>query len=692
MATREERIRIAFEADLSDMRKELAKLPEISSKEAKKMVKALEKQYKRAERAAKKTAKAQKDSAGKVTAGFEAAKQAATGFGGAIGAVGGQVEAFARSIMAASTALGPVGLGLVVVTAGMAAFTYVTYKAVSALVALIADTEESLEALRPFQDAGLFEVISPHALESVRQFNDSLDGTSIVAKSLSADLGAYLAVELEDTSRLMLIASLAARDLIPALRGIVDTAGDMMTGGWLEPAVYGALRLQDVVAHSTLALLGLTEQFAELGEEADETARILRDEKDALKEEAKATAEAAEATKAAAAAKRNAADADRAREKALRDVIKAIHEQEAAQDSLTKITAAANDDLLTAEDKIRNAHEDRIDAILEVGMASKDTAAVTAAIAATDARQIRELEALDLERTERQKKQLQEVEDLKKMFNKEAEERARAAISNTLRVIDVVASSIGGTIDTLAGLRLDHIEETFNANAEAIEKEGAKRRRLEESTIAGLLEVGKIDQAEADSRLGRLDEQDKADQKKIKTLKKISEAAALKSFKTQKAIAKALAIIDGARAAVAMVPGFLFLTPPGAVAAAATLAAAATGAQLAVIGAQKPPDFPMGGLVADRLPGGTAADHVAISAQPSEGIVTGRGMDGLGRGGLDNINQGGGGGPMSISLTIGSTVIARAILETPDLIRQITAELQIELGMTSGRVPVYGRG
>ena len=51
-------IDLSFRADLSNLTKQLAKMPEVTEKEAKEMVKALEKQFKSAEKAAERAAKA----------------------------------------------------------------------------------------------------------------------------------------------------------------------------------------------------------------------------------------------------------------------------------------------------------------------------------------------------------------------------------------------------------------------------------------------------------------------------------------------------------------------------------------------------------------------------------------------------------------------------------------------------------
>jgi hypothetical protein len=685
MANREEVIRLAFEADLSDMRKELAKLPEISSKEAKKMVSSLEKQYKRAEKAAKKTAKAQKDSAAKVSAGFESAKQAAEGFGGAIGGSAGQIEKFARSAFEASKALGPVGVGalaagLAIVGVGAAAFA-----AGSFIVGMIADAEELIDTLEPFTDGDIFAPVPAETQASIESFNDTMSGLSAIASRLKLEIGGDLANAYAGSAEAVLVATFAVADFVEHMGGL---------GAVVETVVHGPfVGLARALKSTEGATVAGALEWAGYGEELESWRKSAKDTIDVAREEKEKVDEERKATERAAAAKKAAAAAERAYQMAVRGALKAIKEQQSAQDKLAKITTTANADLLTDEDKINQAHADRIEAIAEIALAAKDAGAVQEAIASADERRIRELQTLETERAENEKQLLREINELDMQMREAMKARAVAAVAQTLADIGLVASAIGGTIGTLGDLRINMIEETFNANAAAIEKEGEKRRAMKEENIASLLEAGKIDQAEADKRLEHIDELEKADKKKIKKLEKLSEAAALKSFKGQKAAQKAQAVIDGARSALALVPAFAFLGP-GAPAAAAAVATTATATQLAVISAQKPPDFPTGGLVADRLPGGAAAngDHFAISAQASEGIVTGRGMDALGRDGLDAINTQGGGGGNTFILKLNEQVIARAILGVPGLARQIVGELQAEMRITAGRVAVYGSG
>jgi len=678
MAT-EERVRIAFEADLADMRKELAKLPEISSKEAKAMVKGLEKQYKRAEKAAKKTAKAQKSASDKTRAGFESAKQAAEGFGGAVGGSAGQVEKFARSMFEASAAIGPVGAGLVAAGLAIAGIGIAGAASVKVIVGLIDEAEELAEAMKPFEEAGVFAPVPPETLASVHDFNDALGGIGVLADRLKLAIGTELAGAFSDSAEAILVAGFAVAGMMEKMEGL----------GKIARVVFPALAIKDVMVENESATWASVAAWAGYGDVLKEAqddaaaAMVTSGKLRTAQEDEKA------ATESATRAKQAAAEAERERARAIRETLKAIQDQQKATETLADITAAANEDWLSDEMKIEEAYQDRIDSIAEVMMASQDADATREALAAAEARRIRDLEALDEERANKQRSLLVEVDKMREMLDAKAAEAARAAIAQTLADIDTVIGTAGGAIEGFAQLQIDKIQSILDKQTAAIEQEGEKRREKREENIAGLLESGKISEAEAERRLDEIDRLEDADEKKMKKLERIAEKQALKSFRMQKAAQKAQAIIDGARAAVALIPAFSFMLA-GAPAGAAAAASIATATQLAVISAQKPPDFPVGGLVADRMPGGGAAsaDHVNIMAQPQEGIVTGRGMDALGRDGLEAINTGGAMGGSTVVLQMDSATIAQAILSSPDLTGRIVGAL----GLTPGRAPVYGRG
>ena len=101
-------IDISFQADLSNLTKQLAQMPEITKKEAKEMVKALEKQFKSAEKAAERAAKKTEEVFNRTGKGAKAA-------GKAVGDASGELLEFGDTAGDADSALKAIGgaIGLV---------------------------------------------------------------------------------------------------------------------------------------------------------------------------------------------------------------------------------------------------------------------------------------------------------------------------------------------------------------------------------------------------------------------------------------------------------------------------------------------------------------------------------------------------------------------------------------------------
>jgi len=258
-----------------------------------------------------------------------------------------------------------------------------------------------------------------------------------------------------------------------------------------------------------------------------------------------------------------------------------------------------------------------------------------------------------------------------------------AALDN----LNSAASSITDSMLTFSTLRIESLQAEAATEKAAAEKKIQSQRAAEEERIAGLLAAGDISQRQADLELATLETTTAAKMAATNRLAKDEKAAALKSFRTQKSAQKAQATIDAARAGLALIPAYSFLGPGAPVAAAAT-AAVALAAQIATINAQKPPEFAGGGLVADRA---FAGDHVPILASPSEGIVSPRGMAGLGRGGLDAINSGAGMGT-SVAVYIDRQIIASTVADALSTDSGVGAALDARAGIRTGQALVYGRG
>jgi hypothetical protein len=130
----------------------------------------------------------------------------------------------------------------------------------------------------------------------------------------------------------------------------------------------------------------------------------------------------------------------------------------------------------------------------------------------------------------------------------------------------------------------------------------------------------------------------------------------MKNFKTNQGLQTAQAVIEGARAAVSLIPAFAFLGPFAPVAAAA-VAAPAAALQIAIIKKQKPPEFPTGGMVSN--------DHVAIGAQVGEAVLSRRAVAAAGGPqGVAEMNAGRGGGQGTrVVVQLGRRTLAEAVAD-----------------------------
>src|SRR5690348_12822079 len=103
-----ETVELAFRAQLGDLRKELAKLPGITEKEAKGMVTALGQQLARAEKAAKRAAQESGSAWDAAGDGLDGVKNIAEGLGGTFGSTAGTAEKFLQSLTKIGGAAGPI--------------------------------------------------------------------------------------------------------------------------------------------------------------------------------------------------------------------------------------------------------------------------------------------------------------------------------------------------------------------------------------------------------------------------------------------------------------------------------------------------------------------------------------------------------------------------------------------------------
>lgn len=204
---------ISFKADMSDLRTELAKLPGMTDKEARAMVRSLERQMKKAEKAAQKAAKKTKTSfdqmgraankTGRDLRRFgQAAGELSPALGGAFNAAGSFTRLLGAMANPVTLAIaGVVGLGAAAVGAGVA------------MVKITRASDELLETLEPFDHIdGLVPELDQATIDSIHRANRAMDALWTVVQSFTLTLGGEFAPYVEHGADLLLRLALMGQD------------------------------------------------------------------------------------------------------------------------------------------------------------------------------------------------------------------------------------------------------------------------------------------------------------------------------------------------------------------------------------------------------------------------------------------------------------------------------------------------
>lgn len=388
---------------------------------------------------------------------------------------------------------------------------------------------------------------------------------------------------------------------------------------------------------------------------------------------AKAARELAEASREAAAAERERADA-------AAEVNRGLAEQRRAQDQAADAAAAllgmqrdATDDVISDEERLRRAYEERVAKIRELGAESQNWERMNVTLREEELRLNRDLAALDEQRAaEQAAAQSAARADLRAM----AEEQARVREgfyewSESFRLLDEewakldfeakigsLLDGIGAMGDAAAGLldaRVQGLQDQITAARDASDKAVAQWQAQREAEVQAALEAGTLTQEQADAKLQAIDEEARARRRATERQLKDEKAALMRSWEASKKVQLAAAAIEAIRAGIALIPAFAFLGP-GAPAAAAAVAAAGFAAAATQIGAQQPPELPTG-----RTPDHTAFAGGGERTREDELVANPRATAEI----LRRLNGSGnlGEGPMVIELVWNQRVLARAIRE-----------------------------
>jgi hypothetical protein len=456
MATAVETIELRFLAELGDLRAELAKIPGVGEKEAKKLVKGLESEFAKARKAAKSAAdKAAKDWEQAFNAVDKAAKK--TSFGGIFGDIKDLAEGAAGSVKAYGSVAAVAGASAAAGATGILAWGAALYEVGGAVVDTIVRADELLYTQRELEAAGVFAPIDPAAAESVRTFTDAMSGLSTIADRLVVVLASQWAPALETGAVAAVKLGLAVTDLFqkfdlgtPILKTIaalfIGPSGVVLA----EQAGAAAMKLVD----------GATSDYDARARELLGTLREQRVEEQ--------TAPARH--KAEAAARKAQAEAEREYQQALQASLKAANEQVDAQKALQGIIDEAQATHLTNAEKINEAYDERILKIIEAAGAAQDSDLVHQAIHETELARERELKAEREKSAADQRRLIHELDMLEQQAHEREKQRIVDARAARIDLALTYASTMTSTITSLAELELQAMMESGKASKEEILK------------------------------------------------------------------------------------------------------------------------------------------------------------------------------------------------------------------------------
>lgn len=647
-------------ADLSELRRELAKLPNLSGDAAQQTLIQLEKAVSKAEASAKKSAKqvakAQEQAAKEAAAAAKRHSEALKD----VGDTAGDTESSIRAVSGALGMLSPEAEGALNVVAELAG----GFEGLTKGTGLLGGSLGSLGAA-----LGVAAVAVAGAATAYAVIANEMDR--------AADEGGRLADRVDETRS-------RAEDAAVEVRGLWDEWEkfnkdaqkwrdqlDLINGAISETEVKArdaAQALKDA-AHETLrasgqqvaaleASIAANQEYLESGEATfEEEVRLrkelgqqqkalkvaeaaLRDKKKALEESVEASklaieyeeerdksnefiaerdrkrAEAAQkSARAKADADREEAAAARAKADADRDSAAATRERERAEEAaaaafesaqgrLVAISDQAYKSQLEGIDKVEQARIDELNAIEEIVMKHPELEEVAAAA---------RVEVNRAAQAEIQKIQKDEADDAKR--------RIAEIVDAYVNAYAQISSAVGAFAQIAIDARAQEVEAADASIAEAQEKAAALQEAAENLSSA--------EQEIAKKKGDALVAQAEAERDEIAA---IAQEQAIKAFRVQQAAGISSAIISGASAAIAA------LAPPPVGAgpilgpALAIAIGATTAASVATIAAEQPPAFDIGGMVgAGGLIGSQTPDQVLIRALPGERVQSREEAAGAGR-------------------------------------------------------------
>ena len=687
-------INISFQADLSNLTQQLARMPEITKKEAKEMVKALETQFKKAEKAAERAAK-------KTEAVFNRTSKGAKSAGKAMGDASGSMIEFGETAGDADSSLKAIGgaLGLVSPEAE---------KAFSAMGDLAGGQEGLIKTLKasvgPFAlvtaavAAGAFAWM--HYTEKMEAAEEQVKAAAEATKDMVrivdalrgaqdlAELKMRIALGEEENEMLMAKQSeLAAEskfkeklhsDFVKEQKIRVklaevtkEQATQLHNLGFAHSADKEAYDKATKRAENLRGrLTGLEKITAKTRTEQQEYASTLFITAQAIKSKIKATKGSTKSTKKQVDAIGDLIDATK-------KLIPALPQTqiEKLAEGMTILETASTEGGEAVAGRLKpsmDAVADSIERLTTEEAAADLEALATAAATLTENLTpldkatilLDQLNAAAAKSDEAAQKLAPDIEKVSNAIDKINTDTANEQLKDLANTIDAIAGPFQAALSNLGQLNLDA---AMKEGGEALDDIG-KRAEALEGLITGIDERIKastdervIAQLEAEKALieGRIDATAAA---KEKERAMVNEEVA-KAFK----LTKALNLSEIAMStAVAVMKAWATSTAAAPFISAGIVALGAT--QAAIVASAEPPSLHLGGLV--------GPDERTITARTGEGVLTQQGVAAIGgASGLNAANRGAGSGAIVVQQVYKHRVLDVVLTDSIRRGGPITAEL-----------------
>jgi hypothetical protein len=282
-----ETLEISLKADTHELINALKELPGIGAKEARDMVRGMQREYRKAERAAKQTAQQTKK---EFQDGFEGVGKVLKAFEGQVGGAFSVFEDFSDGLNKASGVLGTVGTTIGAVTLGAAASAFALQAAGSAAVSL---ATSAIEADKRLRDLGIANASTSAEVASLESSMGALNAATDLASVAIATSGLQIDKFLQITAGgLVTVAELA--DKLESVATTAQSVGRVM-------AAIGSLGASELLFQGLEAAeqkgRDLETQISAVGTETEELGatpvRTVEDLRDTIRESEQAAADAA---------------------------------------------------------------------------------------------------------------------------------------------------------------------------------------------------------------------------------------------------------------------------------------------------------------------------------------------------------------------------------------------------------------